>query len=413
MLQAQTNRLNPILLWAGGIVFVLLSIWGLRSLLRDRLPIVAAKVSYQDLVNTIPTNGKVVPDFSFEAHAPFAGTVSKVYVQQGDVVPKGKLLLTLGDDDARARLATATSNLRTAQAALDALQNGGTQDDRIRMDQQITQAQMQVTSDTRTLADVKALMASGAASQSEVNTAQGRLAIAENNLSALRQRKTSDYSAPELARVRAQLADAKAAYDVAQSVLDSAHVTAPFDGTVYSISVSGTNYVTDGQELLKMADLTHLRVLAYFDEPDIGKLAVGQPVKITWDAKPGLSWNGHVERQASSITNYGTRNVGEVMVTVDDPPGPLLPNTNVMLKVTNSVHKNVLGIPRGALFTEGPVNFVYKVADDRLVRTTIQVGELNLTNVEVTGGLKENDVVALRANSSEPLADGAEIKIVK
>jgi len=413
MQQAQTNRLNPILFWAGIIIFVFLSVWGLRSLLRDRLPVRMARVNYQDLVSTISTNGKVEPVFSFEAHAPFAGSITHVYVQQGDVVPKGKLLLTMSDDDARARLATATSSLRSAQAALDALENGGTRDQQIQMNQQLAQAQQQVDVNTQTLASLKALMAAGAASQNEVNAAQQRLQAAQNNLSGLRQRKTSDYSASELARTRAQLADAKAAYDVAESVLESTRVVAPFAGTVYSISVSATGYVNAGDELLRVADLKQLRVRAYFDEPEIGKLAEGEPVKIVWDAKPGLSWQGHIERTASNIVTYGTRNVGEVLIAVDDEPGPLLPNTNVTLTVTTLSRKNVLSIPREALHTDGPENFVYKIVGDRLVRTSVQVGDLNLIRVQVLGGIKENDEVALSANTSEPLADGAEIRVVK
>ncbi len=413
MSEAHTNRLNPILLWAGGIVFLLLSIWGLRNLLRERVPIHVAHATLQNLVNTTSTNGKVEPVDGFEAHSPFAGTVRQVYVQQGDQVPKGKLLLAMVDDDARARLATATSNLRTAQAALDALQNGGTRDEQIRLNQQLSQAQQQVDVDTRAVATAKQLQSTGAASASEVMLAEQRLSAAQSNLTALRQRKSSDYSAAELARTRAQLADAKAAYDAAQSNLDEAHVVAPFAGTVYSISVAATNYVSSGDELLRLADLNKLRVRAYFDEPEIGKLAVGQPVKITWDAKPGLSWQGHIERTPSNIVNYGTRNVGEVIVAVDDAPGPLLPNTNVTAMVTTMSVKNVLGIPREALYTDGPENFVYKVVDGRLVHTIVQVGAINLITVEILGGIKENDVVALSSNNSEPLADGAEVRILK
>jgi HlyD family secretion protein len=413
MQELHTNRLNPVLLWAGGIVIVLLSIWGLHSLLRDRIDIRVATVSHQDLVSTISTNGRVEPVFSFESHSPFAGTVSGVYVQQGDMVRKGKLLLTMDDEDARAHLATATSALRLAQANLEAMQNGGSKDAQILLSRDLSQAQMQVDVETRQLATLQSLLAAGSASQNEVTVARERLQTAQNNLSALSQRKTSDYSAEDLAHARAQLADAKAEYDVAQDALNETHVTAPFDGTVYSLSVNATNYVTAGQELLDVADINHLQIRAYFDEPDIGKLAEGQQVTIEWDAKPGLSWRGHVERTASDITTYGTRNVGQVLVAIDDTPGTLLPNTNVTLSVTIFSRKNVLSIPREALHTDGPDNYVYKVVDDRLSRTSVQVGAVNLVNVEILGGLDENDIVVRSSSSSEPLANGAEVHIIK
>ena len=48
-----------------------------------------------------------------------------------------------------------------------------------------------------------------------------------------------------------------------------------------------TDFVEEGKLLLQMADLHHERVRAYFDEPEIGRLAVGQKIQIKWDAKPG------------------------------------------------------------------------------------------------------------------------------
>ena len=59
---------------------------------------------------------------------------------------------------------------------------------------------------------------------------------------------------------------------------------------------------------------SHERVRAYFDEPEIGQLAVGQKIQIKWDAKPGLAWQGHIARTPSLSSLYGTRNVGEVLV---------------------------------------------------------------------------------------------------
>ena len=95
----------------------------------------------------------------------------------------------------------------------------------------------------------------------------------------------------------------------------------PLSGTVYSLPVSRTEFVEQGKLLLQMADLSHIQVRAYFDEPELGKLAVGQPIKIIWDAKLGRAWRGHIARVPSTIITYGTRNVGEVLIAVEDSDG--------------------------------------------------------------------------------------------
>jgi HlyD family secretion protein len=77
-------------------------------------------------------------------------------------------------------------------------------------------------------------------------------------------------------------------------------------------------------------------VRAYFDEPEIGQLAVGQKIQIKWDAKQGHIWNGHIELTPITVMNLGTRSVGEVLVKIDDLDGELLPDTNVTVTATIS-----------------------------------------------------------------------------
>jgi len=116
-----------------------------------------------------------------------------------------------------------------------------------------------------------------------------------------------------------------------------------------------------------------------------------------------------VERVPTTIVNYGTRNVGECIITVDDANGDLAPNSDVTVTVTTQQHPHVLSIPREALHTEGVKNFVYKVVRDKLVQTTVGVSVVNLTRVEITSGLSESDLVATSAISNRELENGLEI----
>jgi HlyD family secretion protein len=193
-------------------------------------------------------------------------------------------------------------------------------------------------------------------------------------------------------------------------------VRAPFAGTVYSLPVAQYDFVQAGQALINVADLTKLQIRAYFDEPEIGKLAAGQPVTITWEAKPNLLWHGHVKQAPTTVITYGTRNVGECLITVDDARGDLLPNTNVTVRVTTARHNNVLSVPREALHTEGSVNFVYKIVNHKLVRTPVEIAPnavVNLTRAEISSGLNEGDVIALGATNEVDLSNGLTVKPVE
>ena len=191
-------------------------------------------------------------------------------------------------------------------------------------------------------------------------------------------------------------------------------IRSPIAGTVYSIPFSNFDFVPSGMNIVDVADLTKLQVRAYFDEPEIGKLGDGQPVKIVWDAKPGNVFHGHIVRAPTTIMTYGTRNVGECIITVDDPRGEMIPNINVTVTVTESQRTNVLTVPREALHTDGAKDFVYRIVKGRLAVTPVKVSLVTTDSVEIVSGLDPNDEVVLRAKNPETeLTDGLEVKPIE
>jgi HlyD family secretion protein len=370
-----------------------------------------AEVERHDITQTVSTNGKVVPTQDFQAHTASGGEVKNLYVSLDQKVKAGQELIRMDDSEALKNLASAKASLASAKASLSAMEHGGTQDERISATSDLDTALLQQKQAQASLTSLQKLQAQGAASANEVANAQQRVSDANIKVTQLQTRHSGRYSSDDMAAQRAQVAQAQAALDAAQGALASVDVRAPFAGTVYAIPVSQYDYVNAGEALLDVADLTKLEVLAYFDEPEVGKLAIGQPVKIVWDAKPGLSWHGHILEAPTTIINYGTRNVGECLITVDDAKGDLLPNTNVTVTVTTQQHPDVLSLPREALHTEGTSNYVYKVVNDVLVKTPVGVGALNLTRVEITSGLGTGDKVALSATTEEELTDGLRVKV--
>src|SRR5579875_3109621 len=154
-------------------------------LLMRRKPVVqvrAARVSRQDLTSTIPTNGKVEPIVDFQAHAPNPGVIAKLYVHLGEQVHKGQKLLRMDSADAANRVAGAQAGLEGAEAALMNMQHGGTQDERLSAQADLTAAQNQVQQAQSTLTTDQKLLAEGAASPNEVALAQQQLTTAQTRV---------------------------------------------------------------------------------------------------------------------------------------------------------------------------------------------------------------------------------------
>lgn len=371
-----------------------------------------AFVTYQDLSDPVSTNGQVEPILEFQAHAATSGIVEKLYVSLNQKVSAGQLLIRMEDADAEARLAASRANLTAAEAVQQDQLHGGSQDERNAFQGDLERAQVSLQDAKKALVSAQNLEATGAASPSEVAQVQQRVNLAQANVDAIQRRMTNRYSAADLAHSRAQVADAEAAVRAAGDAISHADIRSPIAGTVYSRSASQYDYVEGGGDLLKVADLSHLRVRAYFDEPDIGKLAVGQPAIIAWEAMPGRVWHGHVAVTPTTVKTYTTRHVGEGIITVDDADGELKPYANVTVTVTTQQLHHVLVIPHEALRTQAGSNFVFLVRNGKLVRAPIQVGISNYTQIQVTGGLAEGQQIALGAVSNLDLTEGMRVTAV-
>ena len=360
----------------------------------------------------ISTNGKVEPSRNFEAHSPLPTTVKRLLVKEGDHVRQGQLLLQLDDADLRSQAARAQAQIKAAQADQADLTTGGTREEMLTLDSQLIKAHGARDAAQRNLDSLRRLSQQGAASAGEVKQAEEDLQRTQADVTLLEQKKKDRYSQPEAAKVQAQGAEAQAAYDAAEEALQKSSVRAPFDGIVYALPVKQGAYVQTGDLLLQEGDLSQMLVRTFVDEPEIGRLAAGQKIEVTWDALPDRVWKGAVSTIPSTVKLRGSRNVGEVTCTVDNHDLRLLPNINVGVTVITAEHSGVLTVQREAVRIDDTKPYVYQVVDGVLKRRDVQVSLQNLTRVEITSGLPENSVIALSSVDTKPLVEGAHVKVV-
>ncbi|HXY48121.1 MAG TPA: efflux RND transporter periplasmic adaptor subunit [Terriglobales bacterium] len=403
------GRHGWLVLTSGAMLAVLLA--SLASMREDVVPVRAARVERSSIRSVISTNGKVEPVQNFEAHAPINTTVRRVFVKEGDHVKKGQSLLQLDNADARSQAARAQAQLKAAQASVDAVERGGSQEELLTLQAQLVKARADRDSAQRSLDAFRRLQQKGAASTGELKEAENTLQRAQADLNLLEQKQKQRYSKPEVERVEAQQAEAQAGYAAAEEILRKSSLVAPLDGVVYSLPVKEGAYVQAGDLLLQEANLSQIVVRAYVDEPDIGRLAEGQKTEITWDALPSRVWQGMVSTIPSTVKLHGARNVGETTCLVDNHDFKLLPNTNVSVTVITAQHDNVLTIPREALRQDESKPYVYQIVGNVLQRRDVNVAASNLTRVEITN-IPEDAVVALNSFNTKPLRNGIPVKVV-
>lgn len=405
---ATTNKKQKSIIAAVAAAIVIVIILVASRHAPPAVPIV--QLTRADVSQTISSNGKIEPIDPFVARAQFPTFVSRIVAVEGQAVHRGQLILTLDASDIQSQLAQTRADLITAQTALRNAKAGGAPADVAQVQSEVAQAKEDVASLERSQQSLEKLLASQAATKNEVAKngtdlakAQARLQSLETRQAAMKESATSDAEQAQL-RVRQDQDSIQALEDKFRS----ATVTAPFDGTLYSLPVHMGDYVKVGDELADIANLRNVRVVVYVDEPDMGMLATGQTVQVTWDALPGHLWTGKTEQVPKEVVAHGMRSVAELVCSVDNNKLELLPNTNVDVKILVRESKNAVVVPRGAVRDDNGQRYVYVFNDGVVKRRNVTLGVSNASNYEVLSGLSEGDRVALPQDRT--LHDGMNVR---
>ena len=392
---AENKRPTKIILGIAAVVVV--SAVAFLALRQGPVPVSIVPVSREDISETITSNGKVEPVAGTVARAEFPTFVSKVFATEGQAVHKGQEILSLDVADIRAQLSQARASLLAAQADLKNARAGGAPDEVAQVRSSLQQARVDVSSLERSQQALESLLEKHAATRDEVAQNQASLEKARSRVQELEQRKEALAQKSATSAESSQLMASQSQEQIAslEEKVRSANVVAPTDGTLYSLPVRAGDFVKVGDVIAEMADLHHVRVRAFVDEPDLGRLSPNQSVQVTWDAKPGRTWTGVTQQIPKQVVPHGMRSVGEVLCSVDNEKLELLPNINVEVTILVLQRRGILVVPRSAVRDEAGKHYVFVFDGERLHRREISVGIASASKYEVVSGLTQNDRVAL------------------
>jgi HlyD family secretion protein len=407
---ARTSRLGW--WWIAGTLLGVVAFAGVIWRLTSSSPVAVrtATPAYQDLESSVTTVGRVVPAHDFLARASFPALIENIDVHLGQTVLVGQMLVRLKDPYASTRVASAVANLQSNEATSENIQRGGTQEDRIVLQTDLARAETEKASAERSLTTLRSLQEVGSASGAEVHAAELRIQAADQTVQLVTKRISDRYGPNDIASWSAKVVEAKSNLSAAKASFANVNIASPIAGTVYLIPISSNDFVGTGAELIRVADLSKLQVKANFDEQDIGKLHDGAAVIVHWEGKPEREWHGRIEHAPIAAEISGTRSVGECVIGISDARNDLPPNTSVTVKVSVDRRAHVLTLPREALHTEEHASFIYRIDNDKLVRTTVQLGLINLDRWEIIGGVRPDDRVALHGTDGRDLYDGMIVK---
>ncbi len=201
-------------------------------------------------------------------------------------------------------------------------------------------------------------------------------------------------------------------------------ISAPMRGTIYDRAIEvgevviGASSVSSGTEMMKIADLDLLEVRALVNEVDISSISTGMPVMISVESLQGHAFHGSVARiaPAASTDKQTQLPLGfEVTVLLDARNTQLKPGMTATVLFTRGVASNVVAVPLPAVFCDNyevaPSEqqfYIYVKNATNFIKHTVTIGVHDLKHVQITSGLTERVMIALeRPLPASPANDRA------
>jgi macrolide-specific efflux system membrane fusion protein len=214
-------------------------------------------------------------------------------------------------------------------------------------------------------------------------------------------RTNYDVAAADVNSLSAQMRQAAAAVDTAKANLSYTKITAPMAGEVVSISMLEGQTLNSNQQaptILRIADLTTMTVWAQVSEADIVRVKVGQDVYFTVLGQP-RRWNGKIRQILPTPELINNVVFYDALFDIPNPERELEIQMTAQVFIILAQAKGALLIPAAAVgnAAEGAATSVQVLkADGTVERRAIQLGIKSEISAEVTGGLKEKELVVIR-----------------
>lgn len=308
---------------------------------KNSVPAVArptVTVGRGDIRTTVSATGTISPVNSVDISSRVTGLITKVMVEENDIVKAGQVLVELDDSSLRA---------------------------------QVEQYQTQLLNYLAIYERSKKITAIGGQSEQQLETDKTNYLVA------------------------------KATYDNYASQLQYYVIKAPIDGMVVGKPTPAGQTVAQGistpQVIMTIADMSQMQIKALVDETDIGKIKAGQTVSFTVDAYTDKIFSGKVTRISRSATTQSNVIYYPVYVDVDTSEGLLYPTMTARVTINVAESKNVLIVPLTAVKEVNGQKFVEIMINGQPTQTLVKTGLRDNENIEITNGLNEGDILVLPA----------------
>jgi HlyD family secretion protein len=365
------------------------------------------KAARREIKMIVSTNGIIEPVDRTQIYSPIDAFVKAVPVQEGAEIAGGQILMRLESQQARTALAEANATLLEARRQAQLVLAGPLKEEVSDVNASIAECDLQLNQLAKDLKTEESLYSKGATTGEAVDKLRKQKDQIQLRSEALKTKKQdlyARYTDKEIEYAQGKVTQLARQVELLDQQLQLESIPAPGSGLLYSLMVRAGTYVTRGQLLAEIYRPGNVRLRAYVDEPDLGRIQKGQPTLIEWNGLPERRWTGVVEKPAEQVIALNNRSVGHVLCSIANQPKELIPNLNVQVEITTASKTNALVIPRSAVFNHDGKPVVLILDGTRTVEKAVKTDLFNSEQIEILDGIHEGDSVVLNPGEAKAIS---------
>ena len=377
---------------------------------------------------TLTYVGKVAANDTVNVTSKLSGQVKEVYVNVGDTVKKGQVLLLIDDKDIRDQIAASEAQLRVAEAGVASARaslaqvsaGGQTATQRVTMETAVKNAQINVDNtkinmenaqnafnDTeKKYNDYKTMLNAGVITQKDFdavelgytqsknaldqtqlayNSAVATLNQAQQSLKLFNEKTLDDTATTAkngVASAEASRDSIQTSLNTLKSNLNYIKVTSPIDGVITSRNIEPTNMVSAGVSPFVVADTSKVTVDVEVSERIINSVNIGQTIGVNINAVYDAPVNGVIRTINPTAGNSGSFTV---KIELDNKDGKLKPGMIAHVSFVETSAENVVVVPRDTVIEDGGEKYVYVTDGKKAEKRDVVLGVDDGASGEISG----------------------------
>jgi HlyD family secretion protein len=356
----------------------------------ERLSVVQVKQG--EFQEYVPINGTVQPQATVFLDLEEGGIVEKIYVEGGNPIKKGDLILSFSNSsaqkqniEAETRLIDNLNQLRNSKITL-------TQSNLILKDQ-LLDLEYKISELQRTFARYEELMKRPSAqlSKEQYEATRDQIIYLKNKRELLIERikRETDLQEQQSDQIDMSIKRVDRNLQILSRIIESLEVRAPISGHLSTLSAEIGQNFQRGQRIGQIDQLESFKVRANIDQFYISKVAVGQRGKFEFASRP-------YEVEVVKIFPEVTNDVFQADLTfVGALPEGIKRGQTLQIDLGLSEAKATTMVAKGGFYRHTNGRWAYRLSDDgrSAMRVDIVAGRQNPQSVEILEGLKPGDWV--------------------